>query len=189
MHIHLLRTDYLLDLQIYLSESRKFKTKLFKKSTDCMTLLHFHSHHPLNCKEGIIYSQALQYNMIIWEDHISEVHILQEELNNLTCILLACACPLHLIKGIQKALNHNCNNWLSQWTPQSETNILSIVTPFSDIGRLFTATIHKNWHTASDTTLSTIWPSKPLSAYTKSSSIHNHLVHSAQTYGSSQMDS
>ena len=148
-----------------------------------MTLLHFHSHHPLSCKEGIIYSQALRYNMIISEDHI-----LQEKLNNLTRILLARAYPLHLIiKNIKKALTHNRNDLLSKRTPQSKTNIFPIVTPFSELGKLFTETIHKNWRTiANDTTLSTIWPSKPLSAYTKSSSIHNHLVHSAQKYGSPQ---
>ena len=59
-----------LDVQIYLYESRKFKTKLYRKPTDCMTLLHFYFHHPLSCKEGIIYSQVLQRNMIISEDHI-----------------------------------------------------------------------------------------------------------------------
>ena len=59
-----------LDVQIYLSESRKLMTKLYKKPTDCMTLLHFHSHHPPSCKEGIIYSQALRYTKIISEDHI-----------------------------------------------------------------------------------------------------------------------
>ena len=59
-----------LDVYIYLSEPRKLKTKLYKKPTDCMTLLHFHSHHPLSCKKGIIYSQVLRYNMIISEDHI-----------------------------------------------------------------------------------------------------------------------
>ena len=65
---------------------------------------------------------------------ISEDHILQEELNNLTCILLAREYPLHLIiKNIKKALIHNRNNLLSQQTPQTETNILPIVTPFSDI--------------------------------------------------------
>ena len=73
-----------LDVQIYLSESRKLTTKLYKKPTDWMTLLHFHSHHPLSCKEGIIYSQALRYNVIILKDQI-----LQEELDNLTRILLA----------------------------------------------------------------------------------------------------
>ena len=122
---------------------------------------------------------------------ISEDHILQAELTNLTRILLARAYPLYLIiKNIKKALTYNRNNLLSQRTPQTETNILPIVTPFSDIGKLFTATINKNWHTiVNDATLSTIWSSKPLSVYTKSGSIHNYLVHSAQIYGSSRHDS
>ena len=143
-----------------------------------MTLLYFHSPHPLSCKEGIIYSQALRYNMVITKDHI-----LQEELNNLTHILLARTYPLHLIvKNIKNALTYNLNHLLSQQTPQTETNILPIVTPFSGIGKVLTATIHRNWHhIANDTTLSTVWPPKPLSAYNKSSSIHNLLVHSAQT--------
>ena len=46
----------------------------------------------LSCKEGMIYSEALRYNMII-----SEGSIPQEELNNITHILLDCAYPLHLI--------------------------------------------------------------------------------------------
>ena len=175
-----------LDVQIYLSETRQLKTKLHRKPTDCMSLLHFHSHHPLSCKECVIYSQALRYNIIISEDHI-----LQEELNNLTCIILACAYPLHLIiKNIKKALTHNRNHLLLQQTVQIEKNILPIVIPFSDMGTLFTAIIHRNfYHIANDATLSAIWPSKPLSAYTKSRNIHNYLVHSAQTYGSSQKNS
>ena len=98
-HIHLFRTTVtFLEVQIYLSKTRKLKTKLYRKPTDCMTLLHFHSHHPLSYKEGIINSQALRYNMIISEDHI-----LQTELSNLTRIFLACAYPLHLIiKNIKK---------------------------------------------------------------------------------------
>ena len=99
------QTVTFLDVQIYLSKTSKLKTKLYRKPTDCMTLLHFHSHHPLSCKEGIIYSQALRYNMIISEDNI-----LQEELNHLTRILLARAYPLHLIiKNIKKALTHSRN--------------------------------------------------------------------------------
>ena len=131
-------------MQIYLSESRKLNTKLLKKPTDSMTLSHFYSYHPLSCK-GIIYSQALRY----------EDHILQEELNNLTHTLLARTYPLHLIiRNIKKALTQNCNNLLSQRTPHTVTKILHIITPLSDIGKLFTATIHKNWHAiANDTTL------------------------------------
>ena len=180
------QTTIFLDVQIYLSETRKRKTKLYRKPIDCMSVLHFHSHHPLSCEEGIIYSQALRYNIIISEDHI-----LQEELDNLTCILLAHAYPLHLIiKNIKKALTHDRNHLLFQQTSQTEKNILPIITSFSDMGKLLTAIIHRNWHhIANDTTLSTIWPSKPLPAYTKSTNIHNYFVHSVQTYGSSQQDS
>ena len=86
---------------------------------------------------------------------ISEDHILQEELNNLTRALLAWTYPLHLIiKNIKKTLTHYRNNLLSQRTPQTVTKILHIITAFSDIGKLFTATIHKNWHTiGNDTTV------------------------------------
>ena len=177
------QTVTFLDVQIYLSKNKKCKTKLYRKPTECMTLLHFHSHHPLSYKEGVIYPQALRYNMIISGDHI-----LEAELNNLTRILLTRSHPLHLIiKNMKKASTHSCNYLLSQRTPHTQTNILPIITPFSDIGKQLTAIIHKNWQiVANDTTLSTIWPSKPLSAYTKSNSIHKHHVHSAQTYGASQ---
>ena len=111
-----------------------------------MALLHFHSHHLLSCKEGIIYSQAVRYNMIISEDQV-----LQEELNNLTRILLARAYPLQLfIKNIKKALTRSRNNRLSQRTPDTETNILPIVIRFSDIGNLLTAIIHRNWRNVAD---------------------------------------
>ena len=86
------QTVIFLEVQIYLSKTSRLRTKFYKKPTDCMTLLHFHSHHLLSCKEGMTYSQALWYNMIISEDLI-----LQEELSNLTRILLAQAYPLHLI--------------------------------------------------------------------------------------------
>ena len=79
---------------------------------------------------------------------ISEDYILQEELNNLIRTLLASAYPLHLIiKNIKKALTHNHSNLLSQRIPQTVANILPIITSFSDTGKLFMATIHKNWHT------------------------------------------
>ena len=181
---HSKQTATFLDVKIYLSKNRKLKPKLYRKPTDCMTLLHFHSHHPLSCKEGIIYSKALRYNMIISEDHI-----LQAELN-LTRILLARSYPLHLIiKNIKKSFTHSCNYLLSQRTPHRETNILPIITPFSDIGKQLTAIIHRNWEiVANDTTLSTIWPSKPLSAYTKSTvfittllTLHKHMVPHSKT--------
>ena len=124
--------------------------------------------------------KALRYNMIISEDHI-----LREELNNVTRTLLLRAYPLHhIIKNIKKSYIYTRSNILYQRTPHTEKNILLIIIPFSDIGKSFMATIHKNWHTIDDdTTFSVVGLSKPLCAYSKSSSIHNHLVHSAQTYG------
>ena len=78
------QTVTFLDVEIYLFETRKLKMKLYRKPNDCMKLLHSHSHHTIRCKESIIYSQVLRYNMIISEDYI-----LQEELKSLTRILLA----------------------------------------------------------------------------------------------------
>ena len=91
---------------------------------------------------------------------ISEDHILEAELNNLTRILLARAYPLHLIiKNIKKALTHNCNYLLSQRTPHTETNILHIITPFSDMGKQLTRS-----YTEIGTLLPTI-PHSPPSGY------------------------
>ena len=123
------QTVTFIDAHIYLSEKRKLITKLYKKPTDCMTLLHFLSHHPLSCKEGIIYSKAFRYNIIISDDHI-----LQKELKNLTRILLARAYPLHLIiKNIKKALTHKCHYLLFQQTPKTSQHF-----PYCN-------PIHKHW--------------------------------------------
>ena len=83
-----------------------------------MALLPFHSHHPLSCKGGNVYLQALQYNMII-----SDGHIFQEEFNNLTRIILTRTYPLHLIfKNIKKALTHNHNHLLLLSQETTHTN-------------------------------------------------------------------
>ena len=55
-----------------LENSRQNSTK---NPTDCMALHYIDSHHPLSSKEGIIYSQALRYNMIISEDHIFQENL------------------------------------------------------------------------------------------------------------------
>ena len=86
------QTVSFLDMQIYLSESRKLKKKLYQKAMGCIALLHFHYYHPLSCKEGVVYFPSMRYNIIISEDHI-----LQDEINNLIGFLLAPTYPLHLI--------------------------------------------------------------------------------------------
>ena len=83
-----------------------------------MALLHFHSHHPLSCKEGIIYSQALWYNVITSKDHI-----LQEELMYLFLLFVAC----------QKI------NYINAVTIKPEVEILLLSTRFTL--KLFTKTL------------------------------------------------
>ena len=126
-------------------------------------------------EKRIIYSQALQYDMIISVDHI-----IQEKRNNLATILLTCAYLPHLIiKKIKKPLIYIYNNLLSQQTAHTETNIFLIITLFSNKGKSFIAIIHTNWHTIVDgATLSIICLSKHLFLKSKSSSIPNYLLHS-----------
>ena len=159
------QTVFFLDVQIYLSESRKFKTKLYKNQPAAW---HYFT------STLTIHSAVKKVSFILWYYLvISEDHILQEELYNLTHILLACAYLLHLIiKNTKKALTHNCNYLLSQRTPQTETNILPIVTPFSDISKLFAATYIRIGTQLPMTPYSPPFGHpNPSKAYTKSSSI------------------
>ena len=97
----------------------------------------------------------------------------------LTRIFLACPYPLHLtIKNIKKALIDTHSNLLSQQTLHTETNILPIIAPFSDIGESFIAIIHKTCHIiTNDATFFAIYLFETLSAFLEYSSIQNHLVH------------
>ena len=69
---------------------------------------------------------------------ISEDHILQAELNNLT-LAHAYYLPTHThctsSLKTKKVLTHSRDYLLSQWTPHTETNILLIIPPFSDMDK------------------------------------------------------
>ena len=166
-----------LDILIYIGADRKLQTTLYRKPTDCCALLHFKSHHSLKCKESIIYSQALRYNLIISEDHN-----LQRELDNLTKTLLARDYPLHIIsRNIKKALTFSRQDLLHKPRQHNPTQKTPIVTPFSDMGTSLSRTIHDHWHLIEgDPTLSQIWPQRPVTAYTKTASLKDALIHSRQ---------
>ena len=68
-----------LDMNIHIGAG----TTQNKKPTDCATLLDFYSNHSLKCIEGIVFSQALTYKLLIADDSI-----LQRELDSLTVSLL-----------------------------------------------------------------------------------------------------
>ena len=95
-----------LDMKIHIGADRKLSTTLYRKPTDCAALLHFHSNHSLKCKESIVFSQTLRYNLLIADDNI-----LQKELDSLTISLLARKYLLEVItRNISKALLHSRNN-------------------------------------------------------------------------------
>ena len=81
----------------------EMNTKLYRKPTDCAELPHFHSNHLLRCKESIVFSQTLRYNLLIADDNL-----LQKELNSLTMSLIVRKYPLDIIThNICKALLHS----------------------------------------------------------------------------------
>ena len=101
-----------LDMTIQIGANRKLSTTLFRKPTDCAALLHFHSNHSLKCKESIVFSQALRYNLLIADDHL-----LQKELDYLPISLLARKYSLDIIThNISKALLHPCDILLHEPT-------------------------------------------------------------------------
>ena len=92
-----------LDMKIHTGADRRLSTTLYRKSTDCAALLHFHSNHSLKCKESIFFSQALRYNLLITDDVL-----LQKELDPLAISLLARQYPLEIItRNISTALPHS----------------------------------------------------------------------------------
>lgn len=167
-----------LDLMIYKTPDHHLATTIFRKPTDCAPLLHFQSNHSLKCKESIIFSQALRYNLIISDDKN-----LEKELDHLTLSLITRNYPLEIIiKNIQKALEQTRNCLLQKVrSPKGPENILPFITPFCTEGQALSQKINKGWKIIEkDPELSRVWPSRPITAYTKTKSLKDLLVHSRQ---------
>ena len=165
-------------MKIQIGANHKLSTTLYRKPTDCAALLHFHSNHSLKCKENIVFSQALRYNLLIADDHL-----LQKELNSLAISLLARKYPLHIItNNISKALLHPCDTLLHEPTKASgPTTVLSIITPYSVEGKNFSQSVRDQWHLIeNDPQLHSIWPNHPITAYHKTDFLKDILVHSRQ---------
>ena len=117
-----------LDMKIHIGADCKLSTTMYRKPTDCAALLHFHSNHSLKCKESIVFSQALRYNLLIADDNV-----LQKELDSLTISLLARKYSLEVIaRNISEALLHSRDTLLYR-TPKasSSRSALPVVTPYS----------------------------------------------------------
>ena len=157
-----------LDMKIHVGADRKLSTTLHRKPTDCTALLHFHSNPSLKCKESIVFSQALRYNLLISDDTI-----LQKELNSFTISLLARKYPLEVISL----------DTLLYRTPKasSSRSVLPVVTPYSSEGRQFSKSVQDHWHIIeNDPQLHRIYPSPTITAYHKTESLKDIIVHSRQ---------
>ena len=89
-----------LDIKVHIAADCKLSATLYRKPTDCVALLPFHSNHSLKCKESIVFSQALRYSLLIADDNI-----LQKELYSLTISLLPRKYLFEVItRNISKAL-------------------------------------------------------------------------------------
>lgn len=71
-------------MKIHIRPDHKLPIAMSRKSTECAALLHFHINHSPKCKESIVFSQALTYNLLITDDIL-----LEKELGSLTVSLLA----------------------------------------------------------------------------------------------------
>ncbi|XP_057297959.1 uncharacterized protein LOC130628918 [Hydractinia symbiolongicarpus] len=166
-----------LDTRIYIDQSRKLQTTLFRKPTDRMMLLHYSSEHPHHVKASIVYTQALRYCTIISNDQN-----LEKELYTLARTFLARGYPLNLlIDKFSKALNFLRNELLEPVMHTHVEEITPLITPFSPVGMAQSRIIHKHWSVIEkNETLKSIWPSRPLTAYTRGKSLRDTLVKSAQ---------
>ena len=158
-------------MQIHIGADCELSTTLYSKSTDCVALLHFNSNHLLKCKESIVFLQALRYKVLIAEDTI-----LLKELYSLTISLLALKYPLEITTcNFSKSLLHSHDTLLYK-TPR---HLVSYFFPSCDpiLSRKKTilqwsATTH---HLAQC----------PITAYYKTESLKDILVHSHQAKSTS----
>ena len=130
-----------LDMKICIGADHRLSTTLYRKPTDCAALLHFHSNHSLKCKESIVFSQVLRYNLLITDDTL-----LQKELDSLAISLLAIQYSLEIItRNISKALLHSRETLLHR-PPKtaSPRRVLPIVTPYSPEGRHFSQSVRNH---------------------------------------------
>ena len=161
-------------------ENNTISSTLYKKPTDTLALLNFHSNHPRHQKTGIIYSQALRYNRLI-----SGNKNLIIELQNLAKNLILKGYPINTINTqfnramriSQKSLVLEERKNSKTTNKSSSTNKIPIVLPHDKIGREITNKILKHWHLIkNDPVLNNILGEKPQRVNTNLKSIGDVLI-------------
>jgi hypothetical protein len=171
-----------LDTTVYTDESRKFRTKLFRKPTDRNLILHFDSHHPLHNKRNIVYSQALRYKRII-----SDPLTLKEELRTLKRIFLSRRYPPGLVaQQLKKALliprTSLLTDRLKNQSPPQRRRLLKL--PHHPATKTVQTQVRKLWHQHIDNkepNTTTIWSGPPRILQTTDQSLKDILMNTRTT--------
>ena len=148
--------------------------------TDISPLLHAQSFHPINCKTGIIYSQALRYRRII-----SDNNEFEKQLQVLRRTLIKRGYNIGRINEIFNNVRLLSRDNLLQYQDRPPTHVLPFVVPFNwntlHIGRI----LHLHWHLIqNDENLQEISMLTPIMAFRRQKNIRDLLVHSNLDHGS-----
>ena len=113
-----------LDTIIYVNKERKLESNLFIKPTDICTLLHKESFHPNNCKNSVIFSQALRYRRVITADENLKLNLDKLKSN----VIRRGYTPLEINKQFEKVSKVSQRDVLFKQSSAKETgNLLPFV--------------------------------------------------------------
>ncbi|XP_047141171.1 uncharacterized protein LOC124816160 [Hydra vulgaris] len=170
-----------MDLTLTKNENNTISSTIYKKPTDTLSLLNFHSNHPRHQKIGIVYSQARRLNRLV-----SKEVDLRTELEKLAKTLVIKNYPIEVInQEINKALSSTQKNLIFKpitTEPISDkkksfNNGIPIVLPYDATGKEIMKMTTKHWRIIqNDPVLSKILGEKPLKIYSNQKNLHDQLI-------------
>ena len=166
-----------LDTTIYVNEERKLESNLFVKPTDICTLLHKESFHPSNCKNSVIFSQALRYRRVITTDENLKLH-----LNKLKSNLIRRGYTIQEINKQFEKVSYLSQRDVLFKTPDTKRtgNVLPFVIHYDENTVKINNILKRHWNLLEqDEKLKKIWPEKPFLALQRHQNLADLLVHTA----------
>ena len=166
-----------LETIIYVNKQRKLESNLFVKPTDICTLLHKESFHPNNCKNSVIFSQALRYRRVMTADENLKLN-----LDKLKSNLIRRGYTLQEInKQFEKVSKLSQRDVLFKPSNARETgNLLPFVIPYDENTVKINKILKRHWNLKEqDENLKRIWPEKPFLALQRHKNLSDLLVHTS----------
>ena len=166
---------HFLDTTVTLTQQGTLVTSLYTKPTDRTLLLHNKSHHPIHCKQGVIYSQALRYRRITTQDG--------EFLNKLdrlrTTLLTRGYKDRDIINQFNRVMNRTQADILRTQTTKSNTtpkNLPFVIEYHTDLPHISNI-LNTHWpKIQTDRRLNTLWQKAPFTAYRRGKNLKDRLV-------------